>query len=879
MYKFDGSPEHRVRIHPHGNSKSIQPFCRTMISVKTQLARELVTQTPAEAIHKVYSTKGGVIGARSAGELPLHQQQAYNIKNKVKKQRLEGTSSTTCRTRGKGRDLLYIVMEQCKSAERKDRYVQEVTCAPEPMAILAMDQQLIDLERFCCNPSSFSIMGVDPTFNLGEFSVTPTVYQHLLLCHRHTGKSPWMLGPILVHYKKEFRSYNFFFSSLIGLRRGLAAIRAIGTDGELNLIEALKHQFQQAIPLRCFRHLQANIERYLHSHKMPPPTIQKYVEDVFGWTGANGVRHEGLVDSADEDEFYENLELLQETWDHREKNALGEDREPTFFLWFRKNKAADFCTGALKGIRELAGLGSPPTSFYTNPNESMNSALKEKTNYTKMQWPEFNERMKAFVKGQQEEVEKAVVGGGKYELRDEYKFLEVTKDGKWWKMNAGQRENHLKKLHSQALKCLDQPPVTLPTDISRKGKGKKRTEDQMGKERANYQTGQNTGALETMPTILGLSAKDAHSITQLPPSTVSGIWLKASDLASDPETIAKVPGGNTKDRFVLSKSNTQPHHVKGNSNAEYTCDDRCLHYKSISICSHTIAAAHSNGELKELLQWFGERRRGQVTNLFQLAKHGMPLGAGRKGGHPPRRRSKTTSTVATDNTTIPFHHLLSENPVPATQSSTQSAAHTCTSSLPTDHHAVPPTIPAASTGTLLSTSTFVSPPVGSMPAAGRPPSLLSPPSLPLAPPCLPGILGPPSLSTPSTSLRYHLPQMFTPPPMFPSPTAEFNVMFLHGNITICSGCRQRFPRNSAGGYADPPFNMAIQHVEDRQFINPQTGSAQMKRGNAYYHAYLPCLQTKWPQFQPQEFVITTTIKAALTPAHKDLLRRNFGITL
>ena len=71
----------------------------------------------------------------------------------------------------------------------------------------------------------------------------------------------------------------------------------------------------------------------------------------------------------------------------------------------------------------------------------MNSALKEKTNYTKMQWPAFNERMKAFVKEQQEEVEKAVVGGRKYELRDEYKFLEVTKDSKWWKMSAGQRKS------------------------------------------------------------------------------------------------------------------------------------------------------------------------------------------------------------------------------------------------------------------------------------------------------------------------------------------------------------------------------------------------------------------------------------------------------
>ena len=168
MHKFEGAPEHRIRIHPHGNSKSTQPFCRTMTSVKTQLAHELATQTPTEAIHKVYTTKGGVIGVQSAGELPLHQQQAYNIKHKVKKQRLEGSSSTACGSRGKGHDLLYIAIEQCKSAEKKDRYVQEVTCAPEPTAVLAMDQQLVDLECFCCNPSSFSIMGVNPTFTLGN---------------------------------------------------------------------------------------------------------------------------------------------------------------------------------------------------------------------------------------------------------------------------------------------------------------------------------------------------------------------------------------------------------------------------------------------------------------------------------------------------------------------------------------------------------------------------------------------------------------------------------------------------------------------------------------------------------------------------------------
>lgn len=55
------------------------------------------------------------------------------------------------------------------------------------------------------------------------------------------------------------------------------------------------------------------------------------------------------------------------------------------------------------------------------------------------------------------------------------KFLEVAKDGKWWKMNAGQRENHLKKLHSQALKNLDQPSPQQWSLLTQAGKETERS--------------------------------------------------------------------------------------------------------------------------------------------------------------------------------------------------------------------------------------------------------------------------------------------------------------------------------------------------------------------------------------------------------------------
>jgi len=139
--------------------------------------------------------------------------------------------------------MLYVVMEQCKKAERSDRFVQDVVCAPDPMAVLATEQQLIDIERFCCDPYQFPILGVDLTFNLGDFSVTPTVFKNIIVEDSKTYKAPIVLGPLLVHYHKTFCTCNYFFSILIGLQPSLKSVQAVGTDGEKALVDALTENF------------------------------------------------------------------------------------------------------------------------------------------------------------------------------------------------------------------------------------------------------------------------------------------------------------------------------------------------------------------------------------------------------------------------------------------------------------------------------------------------------------------------------------------------------------------------------------------------------------------------------------------------------------
>ena len=48
-------------------------------------------------------------------------------------------------------------------------FIKMVNSAPFPMMVMAQDYSLDDLVRFCTSSYGFSILGVDPTFNLGEF--------------------------------------------------------------------------------------------------------------------------------------------------------------------------------------------------------------------------------------------------------------------------------------------------------------------------------------------------------------------------------------------------------------------------------------------------------------------------------------------------------------------------------------------------------------------------------------------------------------------------------------------------------------------------------------------------------------------------------------
>ena len=117
---------------------------------------------------------------------------------------------------------------------------------------------------------------------------------------------------------------------------------------------------------------------------------------------------------------------------------------------------------------------------------------------------------------------------------------------------------------------------------------------------------------------------------------------------------------------------------------------------------------------------------------------------------------------------------------------------------------------------------------------------------------------------------FQLPQ--EPPPLVRydclAPVTLFELTFVVGNISVCRGCRQRYPKP-----AIPPLDLCIRHKEWQEFIDP-SGKLQQKFGNVYYHANIPCVQVRWLNFESSWLSVGPPVIAKLTEVHLEYLNRH-----
>ena len=205
------------------------------------------------------------------------------------------------------------------------------------MCFLGFDWQLDDMACFLTNNRSINILTADTTFNLGDFFITPLTYPHPLLQDVKTGKPPVMLGLLLVHQKMDFAAFNYFASSLIGIKKELKNILAFGTDGDKALVEAFTHNFPFAIQLCCFVHFKNNVHEKLKCLGLSARICEEFISDIFGKRVGNTYQ-EGLVDSSSVEEVDDRLHRFQPIWDARELSDAPVSG-PRFYKYFCQYQA------------------------------------------------------------------------------------------------------------------------------------------------------------------------------------------------------------------------------------------------------------------------------------------------------------------------------------------------------------------------------------------------------------------------------------------------------------------------------------------------------------------------------------------------------------
>lgn len=253
----------------------------------------------------------------------------------------------------------------------------------------------------------------------------------------------------------------------------------------------------------------------------------------------------------------------------------------------------------LKDVRARNGIDS---IFTTNSSESINAALKRKTNYKALELQEFVNTMKEFYENQDETVRSSFVGDSDHILAEAFKEFEIGES--YYRLSADQRMKHEQKFYAKLSAEIAKPKAMLPK-------------------------------------ALVLQGTKSHQICGLDPKHSFNLLQKAASIIDKGLIIPSFSKGSY--HVASGSAEEKPHFVKRIKAGEYKCDpddprNGCIAYKKSKICSHVVAASKVTGDFDQLVAKFATKKDKQ-PNLDNLAKYGMPSGAGKKPSEMRKRRA------------------------------------------------------------------------------------------------------------------------------------------------------------------------------------------------------------------------------------------------
>jgi len=271
----------------------------------------------------------------------------------------------------------------------------------------------------------------------------------------------------------------------------------------------------------------------------------------------------------------------------------------------------------LKEVRVNAGLGNPPSPFFTNVPESANALIKRAVGFKESGMSDFVAKISEVIRQQQKDVRDSIINKGPYTLTSAFSDFSVVQD-KWFKMSVQQRERHMKKFEKK------QDPNPNPNQCTEEN---------------------NEPAYK-----LSLKAEDVQ-LPSIPGEVLKRIFIKANNLLQSKENaMVPTPGNDRFSYLVESETSKRPHYVYSEQQTGKTVCDNCPGWASSNLCAHSVAVAEKLNKLEAYINWV--RRRDKSMNMTTMVTFDTSKGVGRKGNKASTSRRKGGRTANHDTGSI-----------------------------------------------------------------------------------------------------------------------------------------------------------------------------------------------------------------------------------
>ena len=244
-------------------------------------------------------------------------------------------------------DSLYNVHE---IAYDVPAYVRKIITYPDLIIICGLQEVIDEFNNVMMLTREGQLLSYDTIFQLGDFYVSPLVFQHLLFNER-----PCIPAIFLIHERKFTETHEELFRECVKaftFLKNKKELIPIVTDREKAIVAALKNQLPSLKLVYCWNHILRDIQLWCRKHRGKAVDVAIYSDDIYH-----------LFQSMDNQQYESALIEYKAKWD------------PVFLQYYMDEIHPEVAISIGRWVLEEYGIYNPYCGVTNNQSESLNKLV------------------------------------------------------------------------------------------------------------------------------------------------------------------------------------------------------------------------------------------------------------------------------------------------------------------------------------------------------------------------------------------------------------------------------------------------------------------------------------------------------------------------